>query len=920
MKNKLFILIIAAVVLLTACEDTKIVHVKKVELNKETLTLRTGQSETLVADVKPDNATNKRITWESSNKNVVTVNENGTVNAIAAGSAIITLISEDRKKQATCTITVGTPSVSVGTQVGTLIAGQAGTVTFPITTAHIANGNYIATVATLPTGVTVQGQVTISNNAGTLTLAGSTSTIAGTYSTLRVTISDVESESFTLTINPKVISVDTQNGILTAGLGGKVTFLVTSTHILNGGPYTATVTNLPNGVTVQGNITFNNYTGTLTLAGSTSIVAGTYNTLRLTIDGVQSAPFTLTISPPAPKNVLVGTQSGTLIAGVAGTVTFPVTTENIANGNYTATVTNRPTGVTVQGQVTISNDVGTLTLAGSTSTISGTTNTLQLTIDGTQSSMFTMTISPPAQKTVSVGTQNGTLIAGVAGTVTFPVTTENIANGSYTATVSNRPTGVTVQGQVTISNNVGTLILAGSTSTIAGTTNTLQLTIDGTQSTLFMLVIIPKTVSVGEQSGTLITGVAGTVTFPVTTSNIANGSYTATVSNRPTGITIQGQVTISNNVGTLTLAGNIFTIAGTTSTLRLTIDGTQSLPFTLTISPPAPKTVSVGAQSGTLTAGVAGSVTFPVTTANITNGSYTATVTNRPTGVSVQGQVTINNNLGTLTLAGSTLTIAGTTNTLQLTIDGTQSSFFSLTINSAGTKNVSVGTQNGVLTAGVAGTVTFPVTTSNIANGNYTATVINRPSGITVQGQVTISNNAGTLTLAGNTFTVASTNNTLQLTIDGTQSLMFTLTISPAARVRFRKETTDEWITIMEIRDADDNKLATYTFGTGSGTSLYFPIPPGNHIAWFYDNHPSYRGWYYLVWDHGPNHNFIADRRYTFVISDGDDDFIYDVIDDDASSTSINSLSTKSLNNQETHGTKKPRTSRTIVRQRTNVK
>nr|AGS51697.1 hypothetical protein [uncultured bacterium contig00032] len=68
------------------------------------------------------------------------------------------------------------------------------------------------------------------------------------------------------------------------------------------------------------------------------------------------------------------------------------------------------------------------------------------------------------------------------------------------------------------------------------------------------------------------------------------------------------------------------------------------------------KTVSVGAQSGTLNAGTAGTVTFPVTTANIANGNYAVSVANLPTGVSVQGQVAINGNAGTLTLAGNTST------------------------------------------------------------------------------------------------------------------------------------------------------------------------------------------------------------------------------------------------------------------------
>ena len=97
-----------------------------------------------------------------------------------------------------------------------------------------------------------------------------------------------------------------------------------------------------------------------------------------------------------------------------------------------------------------------------------------------------------------------------------------------------------------------------------------------------------KTVSVGPQSGTLNAGTAGAVTFPVTTTNILNGTYTATVENRPAGVSVSGQVTINNNSGTLTLAGNATTVQGVTGTLTLKIADTTSAAFTLTISAAIP--------------------------------------------------------------------------------------------------------------------------------------------------------------------------------------------------------------------------------------------------------------------------------------------------------------------------------------------
>ncbi|MDR2712931.1 MAG: Ig-like domain-containing protein, partial [Clostridiales bacterium] len=57
----------------------------------------------LTATVKPDNTTDKSLSWSSSNTSVVTVN-NGTITAVGAGSATITV--KCGNASATCTISV----------------------------------------------------------------------------------------------------------------------------------------------------------------------------------------------------------------------------------------------------------------------------------------------------------------------------------------------------------------------------------------------------------------------------------------------------------------------------------------------------------------------------------------------------------------------------------------------------------------------------------------------------------------------------------------------------------------------------------------------------------------------------------------------------------------------------------------------
>lgn len=81
------------------------VPVTGVTLNKTSTSLYVGDTETLTATVAPDNATNKNVTWSTSDANVATV-ENGVVTAVSAGTATITVTTEDGGKTATCTITV----------------------------------------------------------------------------------------------------------------------------------------------------------------------------------------------------------------------------------------------------------------------------------------------------------------------------------------------------------------------------------------------------------------------------------------------------------------------------------------------------------------------------------------------------------------------------------------------------------------------------------------------------------------------------------------------------------------------------------------------------------------------------------------------------------------------------------------------
>ena len=88
-----------------------VLKVTEVKLNKDSLSLEVGESETLTATITPDNATNKAVEWKSDDTSVATVDTSGKVTAIKAGTATITATAADGSgEKATCAVTVTAPS------------------------------------------------------------------------------------------------------------------------------------------------------------------------------------------------------------------------------------------------------------------------------------------------------------------------------------------------------------------------------------------------------------------------------------------------------------------------------------------------------------------------------------------------------------------------------------------------------------------------------------------------------------------------------------------------------------------------------------------------------------------------------------------------------------------------------------------
>ena len=160
------------------CAVTVDTPVTGVSLSQTSATLQFGETLSLTATVAPANATNKSVTWSSSNQDVATVDENGVVTAKTSGTATITATTAVGGKKATCTVTV--------THV--LVTG----VSLSQTSAAIEVGETLTLTATVaPDNATYKGVTWSSSNTAVATVAGGVVTAkAAGMATIKVTTDD----------------------------------------------------------------------------------------------------------------------------------------------------------------------------------------------------------------------------------------------------------------------------------------------------------------------------------------------------------------------------------------------------------------------------------------------------------------------------------------------------------------------------------------------------------------------------------------------------------------------------------------------------------------------------------------------------------------------------------------------------------
>jgi len=145
-----------------------------------TTTLTPGHTRQLGATVAPDNATNRNVSWTSSNTSVATVNNSGLVTAgNTGGAAIITATTQDGEQTATCNVTVVIPVTGVtvnGCLTSSLPSGQTRQLSATVAPANATNKavTWTSSNDNIARVNASTGLVTAGNTAGTATIRATT--------------------------------------------------------------------------------------------------------------------------------------------------------------------------------------------------------------------------------------------------------------------------------------------------------------------------------------------------------------------------------------------------------------------------------------------------------------------------------------------------------------------------------------------------------------------------------------------------------------------------------------------------------------------------------------------------------------------------------------------------------------------------
>ncbi len=597
------------------CEVTVVVPVTEIQLNETNKTLNQGESFTLIASVKPENATNQNIVWSSSNNAVATV-INGVVTAKSDGKANITATTEDGNYSAVCEVTVIVPvtEIQLNEISKTLKFNETFRLIASIKPENATNKNIIWSssndaVATVINGVITaksggKADITVTTEDGNYSAVCEVTVIVSvtgiqlneTFKTLN------QGETFTLTAsikpenatNTKVVwSSDNDavatviDGVVTAKSGGNATITATTedgnfsavckvTVIV---PITGIRLNETNKILNQGeeftliaSIKPDNATNKEVIWSSsndaiasvedgivTAKSGGKVNITATTEDGNYSAVCEVTVIVPV-TGIYLNETNKTLIQGEIFTLIASIKPQNATNKNIVWSSSNDAIASVENGVVTAK--------------LGGKANITATTEDGNYSAVCEITVIVPVTG-IRLNETSKTLNQGETFTLTASIKPENATNTKVVWSSDNDAVATVIDGVVTAKSG--------------GKANITAASEDGNYSAVCEVTVIVPVIGIrlNETSKTLNQGETFTLTASVEPENATNTKVVWSSSNDAVASVVDGVVTAkSGGKATITAAaedGNYFAVCEVT--IKQTVGITDIEPYDIIIYP-----------------------------------------------------------------------------------------------------------------------------------------------------------------------------------------------------------------------------------------------------------------------------------------------------------------------------------------------
>ena len=375
--------------------------VTSVSIDKNSINLTIGKSERLYATVLPNNAINKSVTWDSQNRSIATIDDNGFVKAISPGQTIVYATTVDGNKTAICYIIVEPIKVEFIT-----LNRSSLYLNMPRNKNEISQFTITANI--YPTDATNKAILWSSSNPDVATIDNNGVVTAVFPGTAIITVASVDGNavaSCTVIVDAYATGISLNKETITLEVGGTETLLATvipdyttdkAVTWSSTAPHIASVDN-------QGVVTAGSILGTAIITVRTSY-------------GGYTATCTVTVVPVPVASVTLDVTDSSLHVGESLTLTATVNPDNATNKSVTWSSDRTSVATVINGVVTAV-AVGTATITVRTT-------------DGGYTATCTVNVMPIAVDSVSLNKTDTSIIQGYTERLISTVSPENATDKS----------------------------------------------------------------------------------------------------------------------------------------------------------------------------------------------------------------------------------------------------------------------------------------------------------------------------------------------------------------------------------------------------------------------------------------------------------------------------------------------------------